>query len=101
MDVDDAPAVRGLLQHHRLGALDGQWLAVLLGVQLAFGADPSELARDPCTLAEQLAMRALEECRIANGVVAHVFLAAALGASGFQDEDVGCEQRFDSGLSPH
>ena len=77
--MDDPPAVGGLLQHHRFGALDGQRLAVLLGVQLAFGADPRELACDPCALTEQLAMGALEERRIADGVMAQIFLAAALG----------------------
>ena len=77
--MDDPPAVGGLLQHHRFGALDGQWLAVLLGVQLAFGSDPRELASGSCTLTEQLAMGALEERRIADGVMAQIFLAAALG----------------------
>ena len=57
--MDDPPAVRGLLQHHRLVALDGQWLAVLLGMQLAFGSDPRELASGSCALTEQLAMGAL------------------------------------------
>jgi hypothetical protein len=97
VDVDDPPTVGGLLQHHRLGALDGQWLTVFLGVQLAFGSDPCELTSGACTLTEQLAMGALEECRIADCVMTQIFLAAALGTPGLEDEDVGSEQGFDRG----
>src|SRR5690606_40544219 len=82
---------------HCLGALDGQGLPVLLSVQLAFGSHPCKLAGGSCALTQQLAMGTLEECCIAGGVVTHVLLPAALGTAGLQDEDVGCEQRFDRG----
>src|SRR5690606_19485395 len=54
VDVDDPPAVRDLLQHHCLGALDGQGLPVLLSVQLAFGSHPCKLAGGSCALTQQL-----------------------------------------------
>src|SRR3546814_4535033 len=42
-------------------------------------------------------MGALEERRIADCVMAHVFLAAVFGAPGLEDENVGSEQGFDRG----
>src|SRR5690606_1522521 len=42
-------------------------------------------------------MGALEERRIADCVMAHVFLAAAFCTSGLEDENVGSEQGFDRG----
>src|SRR3546814_1176787 len=44
-----------------------------------------------------LAMGALEERRIADCVMAHVFLAAVFGAPGLEDENAGSEQGFDRG----
>src|SRR3546814_20100359 len=42
-------------------------------------------------------MGALEERRIADCVMAHVFRAAVFGAPGLEDENVGSEQGFDRG----
>src|SRR3546814_10218534 len=73
------------------------WSSDVCSSDLAFGSDPRELASGSCTLTEQLAMGALEERRIADCVMAHVFLAAVFGAPGLEDENVGSEQGFDRG----
>src|SRR3546814_2889602 len=44
VDVHDAPALRHLLEHHRLCTEQHQRFAVLLGMQFALAADPGEVA---------------------------------------------------------
>src|SRR3546814_8671579 len=73
------------------------WSSDVCSSDLAFGSDPRELASGSCTLTEQLAMGALEERRIADCVMAQVFLAAVFGAPGLEDENVGSEKGFDRG----
>src|SRR3546814_9066196 len=84
VDVHDAPALRHLLEHHRLCTEQHQRFAVLLGMQFALAADPGEVAGGARATAHQLTVRILQELGVADGVMNQVLVAAALGAAGLQ-----------------
>src|SRR3546814_3260386 len=86
VDVHDAPALRHLLEHHRLCTEQHQRFAVLLGMQFALAADQGEVAGGARATAHQLTVRILQELGAADGVMTKVLLAAALGAAGLQDQ---------------
>src|SRR3546814_6974433 len=61
VDVHDAPALRHLLEHHRLCTEQHQRFAVLLGMQFALAADPGEVAGGARATAHQLTVRLLQD----------------------------------------
>src|SRR3546814_14632200 len=69
VDVHDAPALRHLLEHHRLCTEQHQRFAVLLGMQFALAADPGEVAGGARATAHQLTVRILQELGVADGVM--------------------------------
>src|SRR3546814_20540989 len=71
-DVHDAPALRHLLEHHRLCTEQHQRFAVLLGMQFALAADPGEVAGGARATAHQLTVRILQELGVADGVMTQV-----------------------------
>src|SRR3546814_1557349 len=66
VDVHDAPALRHLLEHHRLCTEQHQRFAVLLGMQFALAADPGEVAGGARATAHQLTVRILQELGVAR-----------------------------------
>ena len=94
MNVHDAPAVRGSLQYHRLGAGDRARAGfVRLGEAL--------LARHPREIADRIARapqnrlpRRAQERHVLAEMLGGVVVARTLRTAGFEDQDAGIEPTF-------